>query len=44
MIRDRITPERDLGHSDVKEVQSSILGETLDEAEAAEARKFFGVD
>jgi hypothetical protein len=43
MIRDRITPEKDLGHSDVKEVQGDIE-EKLDEDEAAEARRFFAVD
>ena len=43
MIRDRITPEKDLGHSDVKEVHDVVEG-MLDEADAAEARKFFGVD
>lgn len=33
MIRDTIDPEKDLGHSDV-----------VSEEEAAEQRKFFGVD
>jgi predicted Rdx family selenoprotein len=41
MIRDHITPEKDLGHSDVKDVHNEGM---LDEDEAAEARKFFGVD
>ena len=41
MIRDRVTPEKDLGHSDVKDGQNQGM---LDEDEAAEARKFFGVD
>jgi selenoprotein W-related protein len=32
MIRDKVDPEKDLGHSDIEE------------AEAAEHRKFFGVE
>jgi hypothetical protein len=43
MMRDRITPEKDLGHSDVKQAQR-LIQESLDEQEAAEARRFFGVD
>jgi hypothetical protein len=36
MIRDKIDPKKDLGHSDIQEV--------LDGEEAAEQRRFFGVD
>jgi len=46
MIRDRISPEKDLGHSDVKDGTESKIetgGETLDDDEAEEARKYFGV-
>jgi len=42
MIRDKITPDKDLGHSDVKEVQDMIQ-ETVSDEEAEEHRKFFGV-
>lgn len=35
MIRDQLNPDFDLGHSDTKE---------MDEDEAAQARKLFGVN
>ncbi len=43
MIRDRITPEKNLGHSDVDEVKSAIQDQ-LSEEDAAQQRKLFGVD
>lgn len=47
-IRDSIAPEKDLGHSDIAEVQELIQKEMqneeeIDEDEATEQRKFFGV-
>lgn len=42
IIRDKISPEKDLGHSDVQEVPDSIQEQTDDELE--EQRRFFGVD
>ncbi|KAG7362853.1 selT/selW/selH selenoprotein domain containing protein [Nitzschia inconspicua] len=47
MIRDRIAPSKDLGHSDVEGKQSrsgmEVDIEGMDEDEAEEARKYFGV-
>ena len=50
MIRDKIAPEKDLGHSDIQEVEEIISDqiekaddEEMDDDEAAEQRKFFGV-
>lgn len=37
MVRDRVIPDKDLGHSDIDQNQS-------DEEDAADARRFFGVD
>ena len=37
MIRDRVIPDKDLGHSDIDQNQ-------LDEEDATDARRFFGVD
>ena len=56
MIRDQLVPYRDLGHSDVQELNQTIQNEltkdsTSDDAadelsdeEAEEQRKFFGVN
>lgn len=42
LIRDRVDPEKDLGHSDGKDHKQSDLVEP-DEEEAAQLRSFFGV-
>jgi len=39
--RDRLDPEKDLGHSDNK--PAAVVADELDDDDAAEARKFFGV-
>ena len=47
MIRDKLVPEKDLGHSDVQDLKDTIqdqIADEMDEDEAAEARKFFGVE
>lgn len=44
MIRDKVAPSKDLGHSDTKQdddTDSTI--EPMDDDEAADMRKFFGV-
>lgn len=48
MIRDRIVPEKNLGHSDVNGTSSSDNShdddvDDMDDEAAAEARKYFGV-
>jgi predicted Rdx family selenoprotein len=43
LIRDKIVPDKDLGHSDVQEVADTIQEED-DEDETLEQRRFFGVD
>lgn len=43
LIRDVVDPSKNLGHSDIQEVQD-IIQDQLSEEEAAEQRKFFGVD
>lgn len=43
MIRDKISPEKDLGHSDAPKLED-IIEEQISEEDAAEQRKFFGVD
>ena len=40
MIRDKVAPSRDLGHSDTKQVKGV---DTLDDDEAENMRKYFGV-
>jgi hypothetical protein len=45
MIRDKLVPSKELGHSDKKaedDIEENISDE-IDEDEAADARKFFGV-
>lgn len=44
MIRDKINPDKDLGHSDVQKVDDNEEADTMDDDEAAEARRYFGVD
>ena len=47
MIRDALVPDKDLGHSDVQDLKDAIqdqIADEMDEDEAAEARKFFGVE
>ena len=44
MIRDKINPDKDLGHSDVQKVDDNEETDTMDDDEAAEARRYFGVD
>jgi hypothetical protein len=49
MIRDKIDPEKDLGHSDIENVKDIIEEQMHDETEmddetATEQRRFFGVD
>ena len=51
LIRDRIVPEKDLGHSDVQEVKDIIQEQLeddddspdMDDDEAQQQRNFFGV-
>ena len=49
LVRDLLSPNRDLGHIDHKggssqaEASSSTVVEEMDDDEAEEARKFFGV-
>ena len=43
MIRDRITPEKDLGHSDVGGGNASIQ-DSLSDDDAALQRRLFGVE
>jgi predicted Rdx family selenoprotein len=40
LIRDKLVPDKDLGHSDIQE---QIDDEEIDNEEAEEQRKFFGV-
>jgi predicted Rdx family selenoprotein len=40
LIRDKLVPEKDLGHSDIPE---QIGDDEVDDEEAEEQRKFFGV-
>ena len=44
MIRDKVVPDKDLGHSDVQEEEGKNDDDDMDEDEAAEARRFFGVN
>jgi len=46
MIRDRIIPEKNLGHSDVDQIRNMIMQqqEQLSEEDAALQRRLFGVD
>lgn len=43
MIRDKIVPDKDLGHSDVVQ-EEKYDNDDMDEDEAAEARRYFGVN
>jgi len=43
LIRDVVDPNKNLGHSDIQEVQD-IIQEQISDEEAAEQRRFFGVD
>jgi hypothetical protein len=43
MIRDRITPEKDLGHSDVI-TDTNDVQESLSDDDAALQRRLFGVE
>lgn len=43
MIRDQIAPKRDLGHSDYSKLEEDATEDEMDDDEAEEARKFFGV-
>jgi hypothetical protein len=43
MIRDKLVPEKDLGHSDVPGELDDEDAEELDDEEAEEQRKLFGV-
>lgn len=43
LIRDVVDPSKNLGHSDVQELRDEIQ-EQLTDDEAAEQRRFFGVD
>lgn len=47
MIRDILSPDRDLGHSDTNPKSTEVIDDddddTIDDDEATEARKYFGV-
>ena len=44
MIRDKVVPDKDLGHSDVVQEEKKNDDDDMDEDEAAEARRYFGVN
>ena len=47
-IRDKLAPDMDLGHSDIKEIEKTISdelsSESMSDEEAEEQRRFFGVN
>jgi hypothetical protein len=48
MIRDQIIPTKNLGHSDIKQevdgaIENQVDEEGVDDEEATEARRYFGV-
>ena len=43
LLRDQIVPDMDLGHSDNKIKKDGEVEDELDDDEAMEARKYFGV-
>jgi predicted Rdx family selenoprotein len=41
LIRDKVAPSKDLGHSDIDQEEGGV--DTMDDDESEEMRKFFGV-
>jgi hypothetical protein len=43
MIRDRLAPSKDLGHSDIKNDTDVSIVDMIDDDEASDMRQYFGV-